>query len=295
VSEPMRWHSTGLSVFQQCPEKFRRRYVEGERDEFLSAGSIIGRSLHHAAQLGAEARMAGQAIQLDFAIESALAHFDGLIIEDAASPEPIPWADTPGALEDRRDDVRGLVTLWVDKAPGWFERWGEPVLVEEHFSVEWAGHNLSGQIDMATDRHVIVDWKSGKRPMSEAKAEREMQQFVYPTAYEVLTGVYPELMVFAQLVRKKPTKTRPTWTYGINIQERRTDPEQKELLKRLLDDYQRQTDSGVFPLNIQSSLCSPDWCPFWSTCPAHLLKPLPERHEEAEAAEDTVEEAVEGD
>jgi hypothetical protein len=291
----VRWHATGLSVFQQCPEKFRRRYVEGERDEFLSASSMIGRALHAAAQRGAEARTEGQAINPDFAVEYAVAHFDGLVEVDAAGDQPIPWDETPGSLEDRRADVEELVRLWVKNAPTFWADYGEPVMIEQHFDVELNGHEVSGQMDCVTDRDVIIDWKSGKRPMSLSKAEREMQQFVYPAAYQAMTGRWPTKMVFVQLVRHKPTKTKPKWRYSLNIQEREVDEAQRELLMTMLDGYSAQHEAGVYPLNITSSLCSPDWCPFWSTCPAHLLKPLAEREAEAEAETDTVEEAVEGD
>ena len=292
MSEPIRWHATGLSTMAQCPEKFRRAYVEREEHDRMSAGSILGRSLHHGAQLGVEARMAGQRIELDFLLASAGAHMDGLIKEDAESPEPIPWEEDPGSLLDRKADLFALVELWRDKAPAWFERWGEPTMAEEHFETILWGHTVTGQIDMATERDVLVDWKSGMRPITEAKAEREMQRLVYPAAYERLVGRFPSLMVFVQLLRKPPTKARPEWTYSINVQEQPVDPAQKELLHRLLDDNQAQATAGAFPLNITSPLCSADWCPFWRTCPAHLIKPLAEREAAGQAETETVEEAV---
>jgi PD-(D/E)XK nuclease superfamily len=290
----IRWHATGLAVFQQCPEKFRRRYVEGEREEHMSAGSIIGRALHHAAELGVQAQMEGQRAQLDFLLESAFAHFNGLVDEDARGAAPIPWDEDPGSLLARKDDLRHLIELWWHKAPAWFERWGAPTMAENHFKVELWGHVVTGQIDMATEYDVVVDWKSGLRFLTDKRAEREMQKLVYPAAYERITGRFPSLLVFAQLLRQEPTKTRPRWSYRLNIQEQLVDEAQKELLRRLLDDYQAQADAGIYPLNIQSGLCSPDYCPFWRSCPAHLIKPLAEREEPAPAEVDTVEEAVEG-
>jgi hypothetical protein len=99
--------------------------------------------------------------------------------------------------------------------------------------------------------------------------------------------------VFVQLLRQEPSGSRRSWTYKLNVQEQPVDPAQKELLHRLLDDYQAQADAGIFPLNVQSGLCSPDYCPFWRTCPAHLIKPLAEREQLAEAETETVEETVE--
>jgi hypothetical protein len=290
----VRWHATGLAVMQQCPEKFRRRYIEGERDEHMSASSIIGRALHHAAELGTQAEMEGQRIDLGYMLESAFAHFNGLVNEDSESPQPIPWDDDPGSLLARKADLRHLVELWHAKAPGWFKRWGPPTMAETHFEVKLWGHTVTGQIDMATAHDVVVDWKTGLRLLTDRKAEREMQKLVYPAAYERLVGRWPGLLVFVQLLRKEPTKTRTDWSYALNIQEQEVDPDQKLLLMRLLADYQAQVDAGVFPLNIQSGLCSPDYCPFWKTCPAHLVKPLAEREAPAPAENDTVEEAVEG-
>jgi PD-(D/E)XK nuclease superfamily len=294
-AEPLdiRWHATGLSVFQQCPEKFRRRYIEGERIERMSASSIIGRSLHHAAQLGVEAQMAGQRVQLDFLLESATAHFNGLVAEDERSPEPIPWSDDPGARLHRLHDLRELVKLWWNTMPAWWRTWGLPTMAENHFEVNLWNHTVTGQIDTATEHDVVIDWKSGLRFLSPNRAEREMQKFVYPAAYERLTGRWPGLLVFVQLLRVEPTKTRD-WSYKINIQSQQVDEAQKELLRRLLDDYDRQARAGHFPLNITSALCSGDFCPFWKTCPAHLVKPLAEREAHGAAEDDTVEETAEG-
>ena len=289
----VRWHATGLAVMEQCPRKFQRRYLLGEREEYFSAGSIIGRALHHAAQLGVEAQIAGQRAQLDYLQESAMAHFNGLVKEDEDGPHPIPWDEDPGSLLARKADLRELVALWWAKAPGWWRRWGNPIMAEEHFETTLWGHTVTGQIDMATERDVVVDWKSGMRPMGDFKAEREMQRLVYPAAYERLVGRFPSLVVFAQLWRKPPTKTQPTWTYKLNIHELEVDVDQKELLRHLLDDDQALVDAGVFPLNIQSPLCSADYCPFWTTCPAHLIKPLAERARTGEAEDSTVEETAE--
>lgn len=289
----VRWHATGLSVFAQCPEKFRRRYIEGERDDAMSAASIIGRALHHAAELGVQAEMEGQRIDLTYQLESAFAHFDGLVKEDEESDEPIPWAEDQGSLLDRKKDLRRLVELWHDKAPSFWKRWGPPTMAEEHFETELWGHTVTGQIDCATGHDVVIDWKSGLKAMTPQRAEREMQRLVYPAAYERLAGRFPSLLVFVQLLRQEPSKTRTDWTYRLNVQEQPVDPDQKLLLKRLLDDDQAQVDAGVFPLNISSPLCSPLWCPFWSTCPAQLVKPPAERALAAPAETDTVEEGAE--
>jgi PD-(D/E)XK nuclease superfamily protein len=289
----IRWHATGLSVFQACPTKFKRRYLDGERDEHMSAGSIIGRALHHAAQLGVEAQMAGQRVDLTYLLESATAHFNGLIKADEQSPQPIPWDDDPGSRLQRLHDLRELVELWHFKAPTFWKRWGQPTMAENHFETALWGHVVTGQIDAATERDVVIDWKSGMRQMSPSRAEREMQKLVYPAAYERLVGRWPGLIVFVQLLRKEPTQKRPDWTYVLNIQEQEVDEGQKELLHRLLDDYTAQAASGVFPLNITSPLCSADYCPFWTTCPAHLIKPLAERAA-VEVAETEIIEEVEG-
>lgn len=292
-TETLRWHATGLSVMAQCPEKFRRRYVEGERDEMASAGQMIGLAVHHAAQLGVEAQLEGQDIDRMFLVENALAHFDGLVKADADSPEPIPWSSDPGSLVLRRHDVEELALLWEANQRQWWRDWGRPTMAENHFETTLWGHTVIGQIDAATERDVVIDWKTGLKPMSASRAEREMQKLVYPAAYERLVGRYPGLLVFVQLIRKPPTQATPRWTYKLNLQRQLVDPAQKDLLRKLLDDNQAQVDARVFPLNISSGLCSPDYCPFWRTCPASLIKPLAERGQLGEAEAETVEEGAE--
>jgi hypothetical protein len=288
----LRWHATGLSTMATCPEKFRRAYILREDHDRMSAGSIIGRAFHHAAQLGVEATMAGQRPERSFLIDNAIAHFDGLVKEDEASADPIPWADDPGSMSSRRRDVIELTELWYERSFELWRRWGQPTMAENHFKVELWGHTVTGQIDAATERDVVIDWKSGTKPITPARAEKEMQKLVYPAAYERLVGRYPGVLLFVQFWRKAPTKSRAEWSYHMNVQEQLVDPGQKELLRRLLDDNQAQVDAGAFPLNVSSGLCSPDWCPFWPTCPAHLIKPLAERN--APATTETVEETADG-
>jgi PD-(D/E)XK nuclease superfamily len=273
--EPLTWHATGLSTYLSCPEKFRRRYIEREQAEYLSAGTMIGRSVHHALRLACEARREGQTAVLEFLIENALAHFDGLVAQDAESPDPISWVDD--TLDQRREDIKRLVVLWQQKSPNFWRDYGEPVVVEEHFTVELWGHRVTGVFDMVSDRGVVVDWKTGKRAMSEKKAERELQVLVYPAAHEALFGVYPERLAFVQVVRNRPTQSRPRWTYTLNIQERPTDPEQKELLHQMLDRTAAAVEAGHYPLNISSPFCQPEWCGFWTTCPARFIKAKSER------------------
>lgn len=268
------WHATGLGTFLTCPEKFRRRYIEREQVDHLSAGTMIGRAVHHALRLACEARREGQAAPLEFLVDNAEAAFDGEVKADAESDNPIDWEDK---LEDRRTDVRKLVALWNQKSPAFWRDYGEPTRVEEHFTVELWGHKVTGVFDMVSDRHVIVDWKTGKRQMTEKKAERELQVLFYPAAHEALFGVYPERLVFVQVVRNRPTQTRPRWTYTLNVQERPTDPEQKELLKIMLDRSSAAVAAGHFPLNTQSWLCAPEWCNFWTSCPARFVKAASER------------------
>ena len=293
MTEALHWHATGLSTMAQCAEKFRRRYIEHEREDMESAGQIIGRALHHAAQLGVEATMAGQDINRQFLLDNALASFDGQVKADAESTSPIPWHEDPGSLQLRRHDVEELALLWYAHQRDWWRRWGQPTMAENHFETVLWGHTVTGQIDAATSRDVVIDWKTGLKPMTDKRAEREMQKLVYPAAYERLVGRYPGVLVFVQLVRKPPTQSVPRWSYRLNIQEQLVDPGQKLLLRKLLDDNQAQVDAGVFPLNVSSGLCSPDWCPFWTTCPASLIKPLAERGAPAPAEGETVEEAAE--
>lgn len=287
----MDWSASKLKMLSECSEKFRRRYILGEGEDFDNAGNLIGKAVHWAAQQATEARMAGQDINLEHAVEQAEAHFDGLVAADITAANPIPWEE--GQLVARRADAIELTRKLIPRLPAIWERFGEPYQAEWVFKgLEWRGHRLNGQVD-ALAANAVIDWKTGKRPLSKDYAARSIQRLMYTAAVEELTGHFEPQFAFVQVYRSKATKTKPQ-RYTYLLAERTTRPEELELLKRMLDDAEHIAATGSYQLNIDSNLCDPRWCPFYSLgCPAALLRP--ELLEPEEVIEDEEEVNTDGD
>ena len=267
----MNWSASKLKVLAECSEKFRRRYIELEGGDFDNAGNLIGKAVHWAAQQATEARIAGQDIDLKHAVEQAEAHFEGLLKADTEAVNPIPWED--GQLEARRKDVVQLAQGLILRLPGIWQTYGEPTAAEWKFeALPWRGHGLNGQMDARTTG-ALIDWKTGKRPLSQDYASRSIQRLFYTAAVQEVHGVFVPRFAFVQMYRQKATKTKPD-RYSFLVRERETRPEELDLLKRMLDDAEAIVQAHAYQLNIDSNLCDPRWCPFFTMgCPAGLLRP----------------------
>jgi hypothetical protein len=270
------WRQSSLNTMMTCPERFRRQYLVGE-ETGTSAAALIGTAVHKAAENALCGLMEGiEPLAIDCQ-EWAASAFDRLVEEDRQGPDPIPWT-CQETLDERRAEVVGLARLWAGHALEIVERHGFPTMVEQQFkdlpftmyhdpdaplSSPPRQITLTGTMDCATDRHVLIDWKTATRNWKPGRALKQLQAIFYAAAYEELTGIWPEQFVFVVLTRGS---TKRLYEHVVPLP-----AEKKDLLVRLLVEYDKQKAKGIFPLNTTSNLCSEEYCPFWKTCPASVL------------------------
>jgi hypothetical protein len=260
------WRQSGIETMLQCPEKFRRLNVEREHD-MNSASNLMGTAVHEAiAYALMYLKFNGDYESAGFIGLQAQDAFRELVENDRNGQDPIPWRD--GSLEDRLDEVDRMAAALWDQMPGILERWGAPLSIEQPFSDVPSGIfgiTFQGTWDLLTDKHVLIDWKTSTKPWPKYKAPKKVQPLVYARAVEHLTGRWPEGFVFVVVTREGRVQQIP-----VNVSR-----ERYVFLERTLPELERMRLNGIYPLNADSALCSPDYCPFYNRgCPAKELKEL---------------------
>jgi len=163
---------SSLKLFQQCPERWRRRYIDRVYEP-PSGKMILG-----SAAGAAEAQHYGRIIEGSegMSTEEVLDEFS-TEWEDRIGREEVDFGrDTPGELKDSA--AAALKVYHTVYAPS-----VQPVSVEREFRIAWPGvdWDLIGFLDLEEADGTVGDLKMKGRRMSASDAHADLQ----PTTYMV--------------------------------------------------------------------------------------------------------------
>lgn len=274
VELTMRQSSFG--TFGICQERARRENLEGAVQVDTDA-AVVGTCVHAAIELDLSDKIVGgEGYSFDTLLETFNAEWDD-------------WSARPTFRHVKYNDTSarkwGGVCLrhWYD---GIREQL-DPIEVEWGFNFQvyeddWSVIRYSGTCDLIDRNFGLVDWKtSGRGPYQEWEKQRWAAQ---PTVY---TQAYWDACVHGEFGDGEPSiETEGVFpidfTYGVmhanGIQVFRVQrgPEewawQLEKAKQVLSLIDTTYDSEhaiwdrTWPTNDEHALCSPLWCPEWSTC-----------------------------
>lgn len=161
---------SSLRLFAQCPEKWRRRYLEREYEPpsgkmLLGSAAGAAESQHYATVIES-----GEG----FTVEQVVDEFDAEW-EDRTSRENVDWGnDTPGTLKD--SGIRALESYHLHVAPQVV-----PVAVERQFELSWPGvdWNVVGFLDIEDADGRVRDMKMRGKRMSQRDANADLQPDLY--------------------------------------------------------------------------------------------------------------------
>ena len=161
---------SSLRLFAQCPEKWRRRYLEREYEPpngkmILGSAAGAAESQHYATVIET-----GEG----FTVERVVDEFDAEW-EDRISREDVDFGrDKPGELKD--SGVRALESYHTLIVPEVV-----PVSVERELSLTWPGvdWNVTGFLDVEDADGNVRDMKMRGRRMSQKDADSDLQPDLY--------------------------------------------------------------------------------------------------------------------
>ena len=244
---PRRLSPSGAGTFEQCPRRWRLRYVERLPDppgEAALAGSFAHRVLELLMQLDPHERT----------VESA----KGIARAEWSGVEADPDFRALGFDETRSKHFRwkawqAIEGLWALEDPKAVDVWATEHDVEADLGgVPFRG--IVDRLDEEGDGLVVTDYKSGKAPSARFRRGRLDQVLLYAAAVEQATG---EMPVHARLLY---LGQRPI---GIKV----TREEIDSVVDKLADTWaaiNTACDTDEFEPRT-GPLCG--WCPYVDRCP----------------------------
>jgi hypothetical protein len=253
---------SSLALFWRCPERWRRRYLEREREP-QTGPMLVGKAV--GATVGAyfAARMAGEDLSAADADDLCRAEFDERLGQAGTELA----GDEPDELrEQSREALRAYLT---ELAPG-----VRPVSVERRFELRFEGAewSLVGYLDVEDASGDTIDVKVGAKHVSELRAERDPQ----PTAYELARRAegQPEGSFVFHSVRRGPIRSGERC---LVVPARRSAKRLAAMEARIAQtarEIARCAESEDWPLSTPDGWwCAPGQCRFWSSCPGGGVRP----------------------
>ena len=254
VSSPDTLSYSRVTTFEQCPRRYRYRYLDGVQEGFDSIEAFMGRQVHSTIEWLYEERRSARQPQANAAVAKYCEIWDRELVS-ARRPVRIIKDGTP--LEGyRRAGADMVARFHRDRFES--DRL-ETIANERHFLVTLGERFVfQGYIDrLARDERGllhIIDYKTGRR-VSRGFSGREAEQLeAYAVAlFTELDGV-EEIELALEFVRT-----------GDRVRRRVTRADRGELERRLVTRIDAMVASTVFPPN-PGVLCR--WCGFNDVCDA---------------------------
>lgn len=261
---------SSLSTFENCPEMFRRRYLEGE---IIPPGlaAHVGTGVHKAAEVNHKAKIVTGRDEPLVVLQDAAR--DGYVsavktVGAYMAPEDMPSAKRLASAA--LDDAVALARVYHDEvAPAI-----QPLLVEKwvEIYVPDLTPSISGTIDLLDCAGTLVDLKTSSKAWPASRAQQSPQATIYSKLVEAETGRAPSEIRFDVLVKGNKPRYQPLSTT-------RTEADFQAVLARL-QIMMQMIMAGIFPPAPTGAwICGPKYCGFFYTCPhipAHK-KVLPKR------------------
>ena len=251
---------TQLEMAGMCMERYRRRYVEGQK---LPPGIALvrGGAVHIAAEANMKQKIStGTDLKPGEVVEIADAAFDSRIAEGGLALNPDEASRGIKVVTgEARDTVARMARLHaLTQAPEY-----TPKVVEETIRVNLpaSSRDLLCVIDLVDDRNRIVDFKSTTKSPRPQDAAQSIQLSAYHLAWAVKSGQPPAELRMDFLVDSGTSQRRQV------LHTTRT-PDHINALAARFSAVNKSIEAGTFPpAAIGTWWCSPKWCGYWSTCP----------------------------
>ena len=261
---PHRLSPSGAATFEQCPRRWRFRYVDRLPDP-PGVGALIGtfahRVLEHLMQQNPSRRTKDDARRIARATWPEMSDSD-----DYRDLE----LNDEQALDFRWQAWKAIEGLWHLEDPAAVE----VRATEQHMSVTLEGVPFRGVVDRVEsepDGLVISDYKSGRAPTARYAPSRLQQVLLYAAAIAEETGEQPARAQLLYLGQKIVTTAATTVETGAAV----------EQLKSTWDAIADACDGDDFGAR-PGPLCG--YCPYAERCPEGQAENL--RRAQQRAAED---------
>lgn len=165
--------ATRLSMFQRCPEQYRRRYILGQKER-PGAAMVWGSADHYAHEQNFTQKITSGEDISDADVQLAFAEGFDQAVERGGGEAEVEWGfDKPGALKDAGAKLVSVYHAQVSPRI-------QPTAVEEKFSVALPGVPVPviGYVDVKTAGEAI-ERKTAKAKQPKPKPDWRIQGLLY--------------------------------------------------------------------------------------------------------------------
>ena len=241
---------TQLSMFLRCPRQYEFRYIQGIKRP-PSGSLVVGKSWHKAVELNYLQKIKSET---DLPLEDVQDCFSDTFEQAFAEEVNLDAGENPGQLKDQGI----LITTEHHKtiAPK-----VHPFLVEQDFNLDLGSnfpYTLKGFWDVIERDGVIVDNKSYGRTPTQSDLDKDIQFTAYATAYRAINQKTELGLRMDCIIKNKVPK-------AVQFHTKRTNVDCRWFLV-LVEKVAQAIQSGIFPPNPTSYLCSERFCGYWNEC-----------------------------
>lgn len=257
-------HNSHLSMLFACGEKFRRRYINGEREPQTSP-LFVGSVVHKTVSDGLRTKLSGQPLpsakelteMVDVNVQEGWPDDLDEGLEERATKEGVR-SDASAAVMAYRPVADKLVFLDAARLPS-----GQlPVEFKWVLTLEGLPYELQGEVDLlvadGADGYGIRDMKVRAKAASKGEADSSQQLSMYAMALAVLLKQRSNFVAIDTIL--KPGKRREA---QVKSQESVRDEKDDEVVLNRIGAAIAAIESGVFlPANTDDWRCSEAFCGF---------------------------------
>jgi hypothetical protein len=259
--------ASSVGLFYRCPEAWRRRYLLGE-SEVPSGEMALGSSVDEALSEHCRALAAGERRALADTQQQALE-----ALRRRCESEEVRFGQTLDRASAERIAPAAIAVALSELLPAI----GEPIAAQRRVELALsAAHTWTvlGYIDLearAGERETLCDWKLAGSPLSQARADRDLQAGVYLLA-RWCEGRAAQAFCFAQILRPGGRREKPAgrlvWTDRSAAQLRGVRARLAAAAAHISALYERLGAQAPWPLADPGHwLCSRAHCGAWERCP----------------------------
>ena len=245
-----------MRTYLECGERYRRRYIEGERIDKSNIPLAIGNAIHAGAEQDNRKKIETEDAGLakDEIIEVAVQTFEEIADNhdlDATTTEVGKGKDSCASGAGTYADEVSPIT--------------KPICAEEHIVAKVLGpdgntYELAGILDVA-EEGAVGDLKTGKKSWNQGNADAADQLTLYGILFKARFGKYPERMWVANLVNRVKG-----WKHQ-HLETSRSLKQYENLMKKVII-ADKGINMGMFlPAAEGNWRCSEKGCEFWNDCP----------------------------
>lgn len=238
-----------ISMYLQCPLKYRFHYVDSLEPEFTSASLAFGQGVHEAVAGFFQSALEGEHLSANNMIDIYRESWRG------CNGSPIKY-DRGGSEEKLLKLALDVLTLWHSNQEPTIEVLGveEPFTVNLSEKADYLGNGLPplvGYVDhilkMPDGNITLIDLKTAARKPSQTQADQTLQLTAYSLGAEELGFIPDELTLrLDYLIKTAPPDL-------VTLETSRTEEDRRKFVK-LLTSVWKGIESSIFYPN-QSYLC----------------------------------------